>query len=191
MRQERHPGDAMIVRLADLEEGPVEREFRFDGGWVDERLRGTSVRHEGTGGTLRVQVALSGRTVTVTGRLQGRFWVPCSRCLDPAPIGLDGSFRLVLERREKWQTLPEELELGPEDLDLGYYEEDEVDLAPYVAEQLLLAVPMKPLCRQDCWPAWFEGRVHREGEEPAPEVSSGAVDERWAALAALAERMKH
>ena len=43
-----------------------------------------------------------------------------------------------------------EAELTEEDLSFSFYEGDEVNLAPLVRETLLLALPTKPLCREDC-----------------------------------------
>jgi uncharacterized protein len=46
-----------------------------------------------------------------------------------------------------------EVELSPEIVDevnLGYYREDEIDLDPIVLEQIVLQIPIKPLCREAC-----------------------------------------
>jgi uncharacterized protein len=49
-----------------------------------------------------------------------------------------------------------ELEDGDEppvtedDLDVYPYDEDQVDLEPLLREQVILAVPFAPLCREDC-----------------------------------------
>lgn len=42
------------------------------------------------------------------------------------------------------------VELGDEDLDLYGYEGEEIDLAPMLREQLVLAVPFAPLCTEAC-----------------------------------------
>jgi uncharacterized protein len=41
-------------------------------------------------------------------------------------------------------------ELRPEDLGLSYYSGDEINLDPLVREQVLLALPTRPLCAEDC-----------------------------------------
>jgi uncharacterized protein len=35
-------------------------------------------------------------------------------------------------------------------LGLSYYSTDEIDLAPLIAEQVILALPTRPLCSEDC-----------------------------------------
>ena len=41
-------------------------------------------------------------------------------------------------------------ELEEEDLDLSFYEGEEIDLSPLVQEQIILALPTRPLCRESC-----------------------------------------
>src|SRR6266850_1290713 len=42
------------------------------------------------------------------------------------------------------------VELGADDLDVDFYENDELDMARVVVNETTLALPMKPLCREDC-----------------------------------------
>ena len=44
----------------------------------------------------------------------------------------------------------DERELAEEDVDISYYRDDQIDLTELLREQFYLAVPMKPLCREDC-----------------------------------------
>ena len=43
-----------------------------------------------------------------------------------------------------------ERELEEDDLTTAFYEHDEIDLDHLMREQFHLALPMKPLCREDC-----------------------------------------
>ncbi|MCK5427573.1 MAG: DUF177 domain-containing protein, partial [Thermodesulfovibrionia bacterium] len=43
-----------------------------------------------------------------------------------------------------------EHELTGNDLNVGFYEDDEIDMKGLLREQILLAVPMKPLCKTEC-----------------------------------------
>jgi uncharacterized protein len=44
----------------------------------------------------------------------------------------------------------EDREVKEEDLETSYYRDDHVDLNELLREQFYLALPMKPLCRDDC-----------------------------------------
>ena len=43
-----------------------------------------------------------------------------------------------------------EVEVDEEDMDVYSYQGEEVDLEPLLREQVILAVPFAPLCREDC-----------------------------------------
>jgi uncharacterized protein len=60
---------------------------------------------------------------------------------------LEKEFSRVLVPRS---DLPSEVELNEEDLDLSFYEGDSVDLTPLIQEELVLALPTRPLCRETC-----------------------------------------
>ncbi len=93
-------------------------------------------------------VTRSGSTVLVRGGLNGKISAPCSRCLETVSlnVGADFLYTLLPAKAE----IQEELELSAEDLETGYYTGDFIDLAPLLCEQLVLQVPMKVLCADDC-----------------------------------------
>lgn len=88
-------------------------------------------------------------TVTIEGPVTARLSLSCSRCLEE--FDLDLSLRMVIKLTEKSKS-PDaaEMELRNEDLDVYYYEGDEIDLDPYVYEEVMLNMPMRPLCREEC-----------------------------------------
>jgi uncharacterized protein len=45
---------------------------------------------------------------------------------------------------------PEEIELSREDLETDFYDGEEVDLSPLIQDQVLLTLPPKVICREDC-----------------------------------------
>ena len=83
------------------------------------------------------------------GRVQTTLHVECGRCLEPLPVPVDGRFDL-LYLPEAAGPESDEQELADEDVDTAYYRDGIIDLAELVREQLYLALPMKPLCREDC-----------------------------------------
>ena len=43
-----------------------------------------------------------------------------------------------------------ELELRDEDMDVYYYDGDEIDLDPFIYEEVLLNMPLRPICKDEC-----------------------------------------
>ncbi len=87
--------------------------------------------------------------ILLRGRLQGKLRVTCSRCLESYSEPLDCVFDLLIRTSHPPVKAPE-LELEPEELDEEYFYGDELDLSVLLREQILLSLPLKPLCREDC-----------------------------------------
>jgi uncharacterized protein len=85
----------------------------------------------------------------LVGRVQGRLEFPCSRCAEPFEWPVDAAFDLnfLPQSANKGEG---ELEIAEEDLGVAFYENESIDLGQLMREQFYLAMPMKPLCRDDC-----------------------------------------
>ena len=127
---------------------------------LDEALDATLLRLEGEaeltlrpGGRLRCHVeVVDGSTVHVRGRLDSTIEVECARCLEPYPVALGQPLDLFYLPQAKGEpdAQEEEVELSDRDVVVGYYAGDQLDLAEVVREQILLGLPLKPLCREEC-----------------------------------------
>ena len=109
----------------------------------------------------------------------------CSRCLEPYPFQEQEEFTLLLCPRKP--ASGEEVELEKEELDACFYDQPVVPVAPIVEERIQMAVPMKPLCREDCRGLCLHcGRELNSGEcGCVVEV----VDPRWEALKSLKQKV--
>lgn len=99
-----------------------------------------------------------GQDVYLEGTLEGALDLECSRCLVRYRSPLREPFRLVLE--PAGARVPAEPEaardlarlgmcLGDE-LEMGWFQGPEIDLRSLLREVVALAVPVQPLCREDC-----------------------------------------
>lgn len=96
-----------------------------------------------------VETAGSDRAVSVCGQIEAAFTVSCARCLGPARVRVqDGDLQLTFLPPGSCPEKGEEL--TQEDLDTYVHDGEQLDLEPVVREQLVLAIPMTPLCREDC-----------------------------------------
>jgi len=85
----------------------------------------------------------------LAGRVQTTLELPCSRCLEPYTLPVDQTFDLRYQPHAQ-NTGDGEREIEEDDLTTAFYENDEIDLGQLMREQFYLALPMKPLCRDDC-----------------------------------------
>jgi len=90
-----------------------------------------------------------GGRIVVEGWLHAIPRLVCSRCLVSTPLTVRREYRLIFDTREEAPAAGE-TELDDADLDTDDYPREGLDLRPILAEQVLLDLPMKPLCGDDC-----------------------------------------
>ena len=90
-----------------------------------------------------------GDAFRVTGAVSTRLEMNCGRCLEPFDVPVDASFELryIPQAENKGEG---EREIEEDDLTTAYYREGALDVRELLREQFQLALPMKPLCREDC-----------------------------------------
>jgi uncharacterized protein len=99
--------------------------------------------------TLGLEIFKDKDQFRLAGRVQSTLELPCSRCLEPFTMPVDQTFDLRYQPHAK-NTGDGEREIEEDDLTTAFYENDEIDLGQLVREQFYLALPMKPLCRDNC-----------------------------------------
>jgi len=85
----------------------------------------------------------------VAGHVQGELELACSRCLEPFRLSVRPDFDLRYVPRVE-NAGDGEKEIEEDDLSTAFYDDDQIDLAQLVLEQVQLALPMKPLCSDTC-----------------------------------------
>lgn len=98
---------------------------------------------------LEAEVRKDGRKFRLVGRLKTTLETACSRCLEPFAIPIDAPFDLLFLPASE-AAADAEREIGDDDVGVSFYKDDEIDLGDVLREQFYLALPMKPLCREDC-----------------------------------------
>jgi uncharacterized protein len=91
----------------------------------------------------------SGPELFFSGHFSGAFTGHCGRCLEEFHFSLDQRFDFVLTPDPK-RSSHGAAELHRDELGLSYYSSEEVDMAPLIAEQVILALPTRPLCSENC-----------------------------------------
>ena len=96
-----------------------------------------------------VDVRKDKEKVRLVGRMQTRLELDCGRCLEPYQVPVDAHIDLMFLPGAANTGLPE-AEIEDEDVGVSFYHDDTIDLTEVMREQCHLALPMKPLCREDC-----------------------------------------
>lgn len=118
-----------------------------------------------------------GTTLWVVGEVAAMVQLACSRCLKPFRSPIRSLFQLRYLPLEEMGKAAEQ-ELAAADLDVAFFQGDALDLALLAREQILLALPMQPQCRESCkglcprcGQDWNEGPCTCATDEPDPRLS--------------------
>lgn len=176
------PGEINIARIR--EEG-LDLVLELGADWFhlwQEEVPGLEFTGPGAiSGTVHLEK--HGREILLRGHLEGTLPLSCSRCLAAydAPVAAD--FDLLLEPGP--EPAVSEEELTAEELDLDFYQGDVVDLEKYLREQILLMLPLKPLCAETC-----QGLCPRCGADLNHEPCHCQEEQTQSALAAALAKLK-
>jgi uncharacterized protein len=100
---------------------------------------------------------------------------PCQRCLEPATVNVK------VDATEYHQHVREGDDADNEELVSDYLHDNQLDVATWAREAMVLAVPSKILCREDCaglCPACGANR----NDDPGHDCGADVTDSRWAKL---------
>jgi uncharacterized protein len=89
------------------------------------------------------------------GRVRAMLELACGRCAEPFQLPIDTEVDLTYVPQPTGSAAgakgsDPEVELSDEDLTTAYYRDHVLDFAEMLREQFYLALPMRPLCREDC-----------------------------------------
>src|SRR5579875_923101 len=120
--------------------------------------------------------------IRLRAHFEGRFELLCARCLEPVQTSLAGDFDLIY-RPANVETEAGEHAITEDETEIGYYEKSGLLLEDAVREQVLLGLPGRALCQQEC-----KGLCPKCGANRNL-ADCGCVEEqadpRWSALAGL------
>ena len=99
--------------------------------------------------SLDIEITKSNRDVFIRGSIGANIILVCSRCLREFDYPLISDLKHTLCPTEQ-KDIAYELELTSDDLEFSLYCGEEIDISQVVIEQIVLSVPVKPLCHNLC-----------------------------------------
>ena len=120
--------------------------------------------------------------IRLRAHFDGNFELLCARCLEPVRNPLSGDFDLIY-RPASVETESGEHAITEDETEIGYYEKTGLLLEDAVREQVLLSLPGRALCREECMGLCPKCGANRN--QAACGCSEAPADQRWNALAGL------
>jgi uncharacterized protein len=136
----------MIVKLHDIEESIIVK-GTMDGSKY-KRPEDADLMFESP---IEYELTVSkfGSDVRVEGPVRCTLKLVCDRCLEAFSLPVSAYLDIELAPKTDQPSLPD-MELTGEETSVYYFEGDELELEPYVYEEVMLAIPIKALCDEGC-----------------------------------------
>ncbi len=96
-----------------------------------------------------LRVFRTGSEVVIQGVIDTTVVLECSRCLKGFVMKINSRVDSVFHPSYSL-TRDENYELRSDELDTQFYKGDTIDLIDFITQEVLLNIPMKPLCTNDC-----------------------------------------
>ncbi len=134
-----------------------------------------------------MRVEKRGNEVFIKGIVNGEIELQCSRCLKDYIMPIKTIFEITYHPIEILNK-EELVELKRDEMDVDFYREGQIDTEDIIRDQILLNIPMKPLCSENC-----KGLCPVCGSD-LNEIKCGCekkeIDPRFDILQTLLRRMK-
>jgi uncharacterized protein len=182
----------MEFKVSELEREPVDFDLQLEPGAVDLGDEAEQVGSLQTEGSAEAIHEHRGPKEIVTdirlkGSFKGNFQVPCARCVEPVEVPLAAGFDLIF-RPLGVDAGASERSISAPETEIGYYQGDSLALEDVLREQVLLSLPVRTLCSEDCKGLCPHCGVNRNNQPCT--CDEGASDPRWEALSGLRSRIK-
>jgi len=138
------------LRIDEITAEAREISFAVPEEGVNRLLSQGAMREFNAGGPIAVTLEFyrAGMELFFQGRLEAPAVAACARCAEDFSELNARDFRFILAPRAA--GLGADRGLRNEELEFSVYEGEEIDLTPLIVEQLILALPSRALCREDC-----------------------------------------
>ncbi|MBX3226660.1 MAG: DUF177 domain-containing protein [Labilithrix sp.] len=153
--------------------------------WVRGALEGHEATTSGKDGKIAVRASKSGHDVIVHGTLDAELEIPCARCLERTVLPIHADLSVLYVPAAKLREEGDE-ELSDEDADTLPFSGDTVVLDDLVRDELVLGVPMIPLCSESC--PGMAPAPNQDGEGQG--AGAKAIDPRLAPLLGFSARKR-
>lgn len=156
----------------------------------DLGLKGVVGVPEGAPVELEIRLESVMEGVLVTGTARARAEGECVRCLEPLRLDVEADFQEMFsypDADDRGRVTAEPGDDAEDDEDMLFVEDGLIDLEPLLRDAVVLALPMQPVCQEDCPGLCSECGVRLADD---PDHHHDAVDIRWAALQGLADSLR-
>lgn len=164
------------VKVDELKNGPMVMKGDIALDWLRREFASCEYGVEPLSARVNLTVEEVESGVLVRGEASVRATTECGICLASLQIDLEPEISSFLARRDKIESVDDDEELTPEDLEREWYSGDTLVLDDMIRDAIMLELPMNPRCAKDC------SGLPLQGDE---EKNERSIDPRLAPLASI------
>src|SRR5579863_4809887 len=186
-------GATMLIRVRELELRKVEFDQDFQPGEIElgPDFRQVGILH--ADGRAELVVEHRGHKqdvedIRLIGSVTAKFEFSCARCLEPVGHKVDRTFDLIF-RPQGVDRRADESSISEAETEIGYYQGEGILLEDALREQVMLATPLRELCREDCRGLCPHCGCNLNVEQCHCEQHPS--DPRWDALNEIKRKLQH
>jgi uncharacterized protein len=141
----------MRYKTKDIGDAGLEVRVPVTAEWLATECPGLDAKPGDAGVTLTGRLEPTGDSYLLRGDIKGSLLLPCARCLEPALLALDLPVAVSYVETDDPHADDDEDAVSEEDGgDVMPFSGGEIDLGPELRDEILLAVPIGVVCREDC-----------------------------------------
>ena len=136
----------MRYKIKDIGEGGIELRVVVSEAWLKAACPDISLGLSKAGLCLEGRLEEAGEGYLLRATLRGELLVSCARCLEPAPVAVDSLMAVSFVAAGR----PGDVEPDESQDEVVVFEHGTVDVGLPIRDEILLAIPMSPVCRPEC-----------------------------------------
>jgi uncharacterized protein len=133
----------MRFKINEIGDGGLAIDVAITSDWLASACPDLEARPAASGLKLRGRLSKSGDEYLLTSNIRGALDATCGRCLEPARVAVDAPLVVTFVPAD------DDEDVG-DDADVVGFAGNEIDLSDEVRDEILLAIPLKPLCSEAC-----------------------------------------
>ena len=127
---------------------------------------------------IHCELSKNGDMISARGWVKGKMLLQCDRCLQEFENCYKSYFEI--HYRAQPEEMPGEEEFTEDQVEIVYFDGELLDVADQIRQTILLSVPMRALCKDDC--KGLCGGCGRNLNLEKCQCSGPPPDERWSKL---------
>lgn len=134
----------MRFKINEIGDGGLPIDVAITSEWLASACPDLDARPSAKGLKLKGRLVKSGDEFLMTANIRGTLDTACGRCLEPAKVVIDAPMTVTFVPADD-----DDEDVG-DDADVVGFAGNEINIADEVRDEILLAIPLKPLCSETC-----------------------------------------